>query len=206
MPICDSFPLIGSPMWWNLEKPATWWKFDCIFSILIPFNNIKSTLSRTSHFFLYGINIQSYRLLKLIKNKTLTFWFLQNFHVRHVLGYSRSHHLLCTILTESLWHWFKHAEYLRIWTSVFEVWVYIAWMHWKYTYAWAFESTSESIHVHYLCTKKISRRVTIVEPLYMTLSSSSHISAELICLSIYALRSDKLYFSSGPRVDERSFE
>ena len=37
-------------------------------------------------------------------------------------------------------------------------------------------------------------------------SSSSVISADLICLSIYALRTDKLYFSSGPRVDECIFE
>ena len=124
---------------------------------LVFTNKIKSTLSRTFQFLLYGINIQSYRLLKLIKNKTLTFWFLQNFHVRDSATHARLFQIashICTILTESLWHWFKHAEYLRIWTSIFEVWVYIAWMHWKYTYAWAFESTSESIHVHYLCTKK----------------------------------------------------
>ena len=37
---------------------------------------------------------------------------------------------------------------------------------------------------------------------YTEYSSSFVISAELICLSIYALRTDKLYFSSGPRVDE----
>ena len=37
-------------------------------------------------------------------------------------------------------------------------------------------------------------------------SPSSIISAELICLSIYALRTDKLYFSSGPRVDGCIFE
>ena len=37
-------------------------------------------------------------------------------------------------------------------------------------------------------------------------SSSAVISAELICLSIYALRTDMLYFSSGPGVDECIFE
>ena len=37
-------------------------------------------------------------------------------------------------------------------------------------------------------------------------SSSFVISAELICLSIYALRKDKLYISSDLRVDECIFE
>ena len=36
-------------------------------------------------------------------------------------------------------------------------------------------------------------------------SSSSVISAELTCLSIYSLRTDKLYFTYGPKVDECVF-
>ena len=46
-------------------------------------------------------------------------------------------------------------------------------------------------------TKKKKKKKTLLFSF-----SSSVISAELIYLSIYALRTGKLYFSSGPRVDE----
>ena len=77
-------------MWCDLGKRTTWWKFD----VMIYLKALNHLFPELLNCFLYV----NYRLLMMIRNKekhnnfTLIFWFLQNYPVRHMAGFPRSHH------------------------------------------------------------------------------------------------------------------